>query len=93
VPAEGDSSWLPEAGSRDPNHPGAVLAGNHLLLGRTGAFDGNSEELTITAVSPDGFWGWWKAQPGWEISVDSQSHRVLPDPAGYFCALRVAGGR
>jgi hypothetical protein len=87
-PITGDSSWRPEAGSRDPDHPGAVLAGDHLVLGQTGGFDGHVERLTITAVAPDGFWGWWKAEPGWEIAVDSVSRRVLPDPAGYFCALR-----
>jgi hypothetical protein len=87
-PTTGDSSWRPGAGSRDPEHPGAVLAGDHLLLGQAGAVDGHVERLTITAVAPDGFWGWWKAERGWEISVDSASGRVLPDPAGYFCALR-----
>jgi len=58
------------------------------VLGQTGALDGRVEQLTITAVAPDGFWGWWKAEPGWEITVDSASRQVLPDPAGYFCALR-----
>ena len=91
-PITGDSTWGPGAGSGDPDQPGAVLAGDHLLLGQTGALDGHVEELTITAVAPDGFWGWWKAVPGWEITLDSLS-RALPDPAGYFCALRVAPPR
>lgn len=86
---EGDSTWHPGAGSRDPAQPGAVLAGDHLRLGQPGAVDAHVEHLTLTAVAPDGFWGWWKAEPGWEIVVDSASKRVLPDPAGYFCALRV----
>jgi hypothetical protein len=83
-----DSTWHPDAGSRDPDHPGAVLTGSHLLLGQTRGVDGHVEELTINAVAPDGFWGWWKAEPGWEIAVDPRTQRVLPDPAGYFCAVR-----
>lgn len=87
-PISGDNTWHPDAASRDADHPGAVLTGSHLLLGHTGAMDGHLEQLTITAVAPEGFWGWWKAEPGWEITIDSQTHRALPDPAGYFCALR-----
>lgn len=86
---EGDTTWRSGAGSRDPSHPGAVLAGDHLRLGQPGSFDAHLEHLTITAVAADGFWGWWKADPGWEITTDSTTRRVLPDPAGYFCALRV----
>jgi hypothetical protein len=66
-----------------------VLAGDHLRLGEWGAVDSHAEHLMITAVGPEGFWGWWKAEPGWEINQEKESQRVLPDPAGYFCALRV----
>ena len=86
---EGDTTWHPGAGSRDPDQPGAVLAGDHLRLGQPGGLDAPVEHLTITAVAPGGFWGWWKADPGWGITTDSSTKRVLPDPAGYFCALRV----
>jgi len=86
---KGDTAWHPGAGSRDPQRPGVVLAGDHLRLGQHGTRHGPFEQLTITAVAPEGFWGWWKAEPGWEITMDSTSTRVLPDPAGYFCALRV----
>jgi hypothetical protein len=51
--------------------------------------DAHIEHLTITAVAPEGFWGWWKAEPGWEVAVKEPNQQVLPDPAGYFCALRV----
>jgi hypothetical protein len=86
---EGDTTWRAGAGSRDPDQPGAVLTGDHLRLGQAGSPEARVEHLTITAVAPEGFWGWWKADPGWEITTDSTTRRVLPDPAGYFCALRV----
>ena len=86
-PAAGDSAWRSNVGSRDPTHPGVVLAGDHLRLGQASP-DGYSEHLTITAVSPEGFWGWWKAEPGFEVTMDAES-RALPDPAGYSCALKV----
>jgi hypothetical protein len=91
-PSAADSAWRSNVGSRDPRHPGVLLAGNHLRLGQPG-MDGYSEHLTITAVSPDGFWGWWRAEPGFEVTTDAEGHRVLPDPAGYFCALRAIPGR
>jgi hypothetical protein len=84
----GDTSSRPNAASRDPVHPGAVLAGDHLRLGEFGAIDSHSEHLMITAVAPEGFWGWWKGEPGWDVGLDPGSARILPDPAGYFCALR-----
>jgi hypothetical protein len=88
-PADGDSASRVQAGSRDPEHPGAVLAGSHLRLGQAGTLDAYVDNLTITAVSEDGFWGWWKEEPGLEVAVDRNSGRRLPDPAGFFCALRV----
>jgi hypothetical protein len=84
---QGDTTWRPGAGSRDLHQPGAVLTGNHLRLGQP-AEDSPIEQLEITAVSEDGFWGWWKAEPGWGVAIDSATNRVVPDPAGYFCALR-----
>ena len=90
-PTAGDSAWRSSVGSRDPMHPGVVLAGDHLRLGQASP-DGYRENLTITAVSPEGFWGWWKAEPGFDVTMDAES-RVLPDPAGYFCALRVTPKR
>jgi hypothetical protein len=85
----GDTTGRPNAGSTDPAHPGAVLAGDHLRLGEFGAIDSHAEHLMITAVAPEGFWGWWKAEAGWDVGLEQGTARVLPDPAGYFCALRV----
>jgi hypothetical protein len=87
-PLEPDSGWRADAGSRDPAQPGAVLAGSHLRLGQP-ALDAYVEHLTITAVSSQGFWGWWQGEPGFQLAVDNRTGRRLPDPAGYFCALRV----
>jgi hypothetical protein len=86
---KGDTAWRPNANSRDPLHPGAVLAGDHLRLGESGTDDSRAEHFRITAVSPEAFWGWWKAEPGWAVVKEEGTGRVLPDPAGYFCALRV----
>jgi hypothetical protein len=88
-PAGGDATWRAIVSSRDPARPGAVLAGQHLRLGQIGDLDGYREHLTITAVAPQSFWGWWKADRGLGIGAESGTRRIPPDPAGYFCALRV----
>jgi hypothetical protein len=84
----GDSAWRAEVGSRDPLHPGVVLTGEHLRLGSAVGVESRVEHLTITAVGAQGFWGWWKAEPGLELQRDTRAGEALPDPAGYFCALR-----
>ncbi len=85
---EGDPTWRAIVASRDHTHPGAVLAGDHLRLGRASYPDAMAQHLTITAVSPEGFWGWWKAERGMAVTTEPGSRRLIPDPAGYFCALR-----
>jgi hypothetical protein len=85
----GDSAWRANVGSRDPRYPGVVLAGDHMIVGRVG-LDAYTEHLTITAVSPEGFWGWWRGVPGFDVVMDTDAARVLPDPAGFFCALRAS---
>jgi hypothetical protein len=77
------------AAARDSARPQVVLAGEHLTIGDVGSVNGNVDHLTITAVATDGFWGWWRATRGWEVTVEPKTRRVMPDPAGYFCALRV----
>jgi hypothetical protein len=78
--------WLDRAGGDAA--PGVVLTGQHLRLGQAGRPDEMVHILTITAVAPEGFWGWWKADPGMAVMTEPGTDRVLPDPAGYFCALR-----
>jgi hypothetical protein len=87
-PDGGDPAWRAAVSSHDAERPGVVLAGQHLKLGRANYPNGVAHFLTITAVSPEGFWGWWKADRGMAVTTDPNTHRVLPDPAGYFCALR-----
>jgi hypothetical protein len=89
----GDPAWRAAVASRDPMRPGAVLASQHLRLGQAGYPDGIVEHLTITAVAPEGFWGWWRADRGVALAREPGSRRLLPDPAGYFCALRRGAGR
>jgi hypothetical protein len=80
-PVQGDSS----TSSRKPR---VVLARNHLIVDQAGYAEGGAHNLEITAVAPEGLWGWWKADRGLALT-ETQSRRVLPDPAGYFCALRL----
>jgi hypothetical protein len=82
--AEGDPSWAGAVSSRSPDRPGVVLAGRRLRLGPPG----QARNLEITAVGPEGFWGWWRADRGVALT-ESLDSRILPDPAGYFCALRL----
>jgi hypothetical protein len=86
------TGWLDPATGDTAARWSVVLAGDHLRLGQASG-DGYSEHLTITAVAPDGFWGWWKAEPGFVVTMDAETQRVLPDPAGYFCALRATPKR
>ena len=83
----GDSMWRAAVASRDPRRPGVVLAGQHLRIGPAGSPEGFGHNLEITAVGDAGFWGWWRADRRVAVT-ESDGRRILPDPAGYFCALR-----
>jgi hypothetical protein len=85
---EGDSAVKAGVASRDPARPGVVLAGRHLIVGQAAYGEGGAHNLEVTAVAPEGMWGWWKADRRLALT-ESQSRPVLPDPAGYFCALRL----
>jgi hypothetical protein len=74
--------------SRDPARTVVVLAGQRLRVGQSGALSGAIHSLEITAVAPEGVWGWWKADRGLALT-EAEGRRILPDPAGYFCALRL----
>jgi hypothetical protein len=66
----------------------AVLAGQHLRLGHPAYGDDVIQHLTITAAAPEGLWGWWRSDRGVAVVTEPGTGRAIPDPAGYFCALR-----
>ena len=80
------------SGSRDPDRPGAMLRGERLRIGANCAYDGSGTDFTITAIAPTGFWGYWVSDPGIAMTVDTLTGRVVPDAAGFFCAIRVPAG-
>ena len=87
--AGGDPAWRAPVSSRDSDRPGVVLTGQHLRLGQASPPAGGPRP-DHHRVSPEGFWGWWKADPGVAVSTEPGTNRVPPAPAGYFCALRGA---
>jgi hypothetical protein len=83
--------WLERTDGDPPTssrNPRVVLARQHLIVDQAAYSEGGAHNLEITAVAPEGFWGWWKADRGLGLT-ETQRGDVLPDPAGYFCALRL----
>jgi hypothetical protein len=82
--------WLERTDGDPPTSRNArvVLARQHLIVDQGGYSEAGAHKLEITAVAPEGFWGWWKADRGLGLT-ETQRDGVLPDPAGYFCALRL----
>lgn len=73
--------------SHDPDHPGVLLhASGRLELGVWRGNDGSSTSLAVQRVWPLGFSGHWSSDLG--IRVIVKQGRVLPNPHGYFCAIR-----
>jgi hypothetical protein len=68
----------------------AEVDGLTLYLGCRDCLDASPDVLTITHVSPRGFWGRWEnRQTGIGRAADARTGEWLPNPAGYFCAWRV----
>jgi len=81
--------WAPDSEAQQPDL--AEVDAGVLYLGCRDCLDGSPWHLQITAVSPAGFWGTWRDyQTGTVRAVDGRG-RELPDPAGFFCAVREAG--
>jgi hypothetical protein len=78
------SGWLEREG--DEARKQVALAGEHIRVGEGG--EPGVQHLTITAVAPEGFWGWWRARNDVDVAADAEARRAAPEPAGYFCALR-----
>ena len=68
----------------------AELDGDTLYLGchPGDCLDGQTSVLEVNASSAVGFWGTWTATTGLGRPFDPRTGKWLPDPAGYFCALR-----
>lgn len=68
----------------------AEVDGLTLYLGCRDCLDASPDVLTITHVSPQGFWGHWEhRQTGIARAEDARTGEWLPNPAGFFCAQRV----
>ena len=81
--------WRAITSSRDPLNPGVTVEDFGIQIGQHYVLDGASDDLRITAISPHGFWGWWKSDQGIALTLDTLTGRIIPDPAGYFCATRI----
>jgi hypothetical protein len=88
-PERADSAWRRIVGSHDPLNPGVSVRRESMRIGMQEALDGRGDDFTITAVSQAGFWGWWMTDLGIGVAIDTQHGRLIPNPAGYFCAIRV----
>jgi len=66
----------------------ATLQGPRLAIGPADP-DAAADRYVVTAWSRRGFWGYWSRSYGIAVVVDKATNLVLPDPAGFFCALRV----
>jgi len=71
----------------------AELDGRILFLGCRDCNDASPDVLRITSVSRRGFSGSWRNyQTGIGVAVDAKTKRTVPDPAGFFCAIRRGDG-
>ena len=82
--------------SRDPERPGVEVigpllfgGGPVLFMGSIDVMDASGERLRIRAVSPEGFWGTWGSELWDRCCRGHRYERVLANPAGHFCALRI----
>ena len=83
------SAWRALLESRDPARPGVVVRGATIRIGQHCVLDGGDDDLVITAVAPQGFWGYWTQDLGIGVLLDTVTHGILPNPTGFFCAIRL----
>ena len=73
----------------EPWREPAEVEGTVLYTGAREGDDVSPSAYEILHISRAGFWGRWRnGQTGILRAVDRQTGLLLPDPAGYFCALR-----
>lgn len=69
---------------------GILYRAGSLYLGTIGVHDGGGTTLALTRLGPAGFSGRWTEDMGIAVIFDTKTGRYLPNPAGYYCARRVA---
>ncbi len=72
-----------------PEDPAVEMVGDTIYLGGLEYSDGGGNHLRVQEITPTGFRGTWVYSPGFSVTVDSATGRVLREPSGYFCARRV----
>ena len=60
-----------------------------LYLGCRDCTDASPDELQISAIDAGGFRGKWRNPQTGIVHEADERGRPLPDPAGYFCAVRL----
>jgi hypothetical protein len=60
-----------------------------LFLGSRNVNDGSPDELRIEAIDRGGFRGVWRNPLSGNVVRTDGAGRVLPPPAGHFCAVRI----
>jgi len=69
---------------------GILYRPGSLYLGTIGVNDGGGTTLALKWLGPAGFSGRWTVDLGFAVIFDTNTGRYLPNPAGYYCAWRVA---
>jgi hypothetical protein len=77
--------------SGTPEDPAVEMVGATICLGGLEYSDAGGDEPTVQEISASGFRGRWAHDPGFSVTVDSASGRVVGEPGGYFCARRAPG--
>jgi hypothetical protein len=89
---ESESSTVPSVPSSyepgTPEDPAVEMVGNTIYLGGLEYSDRGVNHLRVQEITPTSFRGTWTYSPGFSVTVDSATGRVLQEPSGYFCARR-----
>jgi hypothetical protein len=72
-----------------PGEPAVEMVDATVYLGGLEYSDAGGNRLGVREVTPTGFRGMWTYAPGFEVTVDSATGRVVREPSGYFCARRM----
>jgi hypothetical protein len=93
----GSTTWLQPSGAVDTlangqpfSEAALVDAAGVLHVGCYPCLDGGASLYRIVAAGPSGLWGLWETPINENLMrlSDTRTGRDLPNPAGFFCALR-----